>query len=127
MSPKKLKDSQSPTDLADLIDEWDDLLAEFENESDRSIAMLAAAYLDTALRSLLEANMRDERKLHDRLFSPTGALGTFSSRISIAYGLGLITKSYYLSLHAIRDVRNAFAHFRRGMDFDDKQVSVRTR
>ena len=78
-------------------------------ESDRGIAVLGPAYLDTLLEDLLRAFFR-VTKSTDKILDGDRALGTFSSRIDIAHALGFIDDPTWHDLHLARDIRNDFAH-----------------
>jgi DNA-binding MltR family transcriptional regulator len=94
-----------------------------QHESDRGVALLGAAYLDTALVSLLEASFAGGKTVADQLLhSPNAPLGTFSARIAMAYGLGHIGRHYFQALDSIRQIRNVFAHFRRNLTFEDSEI-----
>jgi DNA-binding MltR family transcriptional regulator len=125
MSKKKLKpvDKPLPDQSIDLVREWHDVMQELQSESDRGAALMGAAYLDTALKSLIQANLAGGNVVVDKLLNvPNAPLGTFSSRIAMAYGLGLIGPNYFRTLESIREIRNAFAHFRRRFTFEDKEI-----
>jgi hypothetical protein len=46
----------------------------------------------------------------DRLFTPDRSLGSYGAKISLAARLGMIGPPIEQALHAIRSVRNDFAH-----------------
>jgi hypothetical protein len=57
------------------------------------------------------------------IFEGEGApLGTFASRITMAYGLGIIGPSAKRDLGIIKKVRNAFAHAKGHLDFDTPAI-----
>ena len=117
-------DSSPPDWPLELQSEWHNTIEELYRESDRGVALLGAAYLDTALTTLLAASLAGGRVVADKLLnSPNAPLGTFSSRIAMAYGLGHIGPHYFNALEAIREIRNAFAHFRRNLTFEDPEIS----
>ena len=45
-----------------------------------------------------------------KMFEGYGPLGSFSSKIDIAHALGFIDARASRSLHAVREIRNEFAH-----------------
>lgn len=125
MSKKKLRpaDTSLPEWPLALQSEWRDAIEELRSESDRGVALLGAAYLDTALKSLLEASLAGGRAVADKLLNiPDAPLGTFSARIAMAYGLGHIGPNYFQALESIREIRNVFAHFRRSLTFEDPEI-----
>jgi len=92
-------------------DQLEDILDVFQSESDRACAVLGAAYLDYLLaKAIIKAMPRGEEIAQKLLYDPFAPLGTFSSRIEAAYGLGLIYNEIRSDLHTIRDLRNDFAH-----------------
>lgn len=125
MSKRKLRsnDLPPPENFLATQTEWLDVIKELESESDRAVALIGAAHLDTALESLLKASFAGGDTVENKLFnSPNAPLGTFSSRIAMAYGLGHIGPKCFKTLEAIREIRNAFAHHRRIMKFEDPAV-----
>ncbi|WP_226661688.1 hypothetical protein [Microbulbifer aggregans] len=83
---------------------------EFSNESDRAAVILGAAKLDELLYQLVKARLIPDSGGRDELLDGDGPLGTYSSRISMAFRLGLITAEFCRALHLIRRIRNSFAH-----------------
>lgn len=73
--------------------------------------------LDDALEVLLKAHMLDRAKIVDSIIDLDRPLGTFSSRIKIAYLLGLLEESEFRDLELIRKIRNDCAHNRGDVDF----------
>ena len=114
LSPEKLQ-----------ITELFELITVLSSESDRGCSLMAVAYLDVELERLLKAFLVDDVKVVNELFNHTGALGTFSSRINLAYALGLISKSSRRNLHLLRKIRNTFAHVHLRVDFNDNTISSR--
>ena len=106
---------------------WNDVLHdEFKGESDRACVILATALLDTALENLLRTYMAPCPSNRDPLFDGANApLATFSSRIDIAYRLGLVSSTFCRDLHLIRRIRNNFAHDVSGCAFEDSSVRDR--
>jgi hypothetical protein len=45
-----------------------------------------------------------------KMFRSSGALGTFSSKIGLAYLMGMITEEAFRDLENMKDIRNKFAH-----------------
>ncbi len=96
-------------------------------ETDRGCALMAAAYLEDQLAELLTFYFTDDGKVVKELFEPAGPLGTLSSRIDIAYALGLIGPNARRELHLIRKVRNDFGHEPRPISFDHAPIASRCR
>jgi hypothetical protein len=102
-------------------------LIEFKNESDRAAVILGAAKLDILLYQLLTKFLITSPTGTDELFDGDSPLGTFSSKINLAYRLGLIDKDFSLSLHLIRKIRNSFAHEISGISLDNGGHADRVR
>lgn len=79
-------------------------------ERGRGVVLVGAARLDLALEHLLKAVMAPSGEPDDRLFTPDRSLGSFGAKISLAARLGLIDPAIETALHAIRTIRNDFAH-----------------
>jgi DNA-binding MltR family transcriptional regulator len=108
--------------------------ATFTSESDRGTALIAVAWVDDALEACLRAFFRDKknggngdrhRRIVDALLQPDGPLGSFASRIKLAYLLGIITVSLYSDLEIMRKIRNSFAHGRQTVRFSDQSIRDR--
>lgn len=97
-------------------------LGEFEAETDRGTTVVAAAYLDDLLAGMLRKYLVDEPKIVDELLDFQGPLGTFSSRISLAYCLGLIRDDQFRDLKTVGKTRNAFAHSHQTLSFDEPPI-----
>ena len=108
-----------------------DEVMEFRNslnpETDRGCALMAAAFLDSELELLLRSFVVDNEKAQDEIFSQSKPIGTFSSRIDLAFLLGLISADTRKDLHLIRKIRNDFGHVHRPISFEDQAMSNRCR
>ena len=87
-----------------------EFVKEFKGESDRAAVVLGASKLDQLLGMVLEKYLLPCPNSTDDLFSHNGPLGTFSSKIDLAYRLGLIDSTFCRSIHMMRKIRNSFAH-----------------
>jgi DNA-binding MltR family transcriptional regulator len=73
--------------------------------------IIGATFLEMLLENILREFLIDEEKrVTEELFDGYKPLSTFSSKITMAYCLGLIYKSVHDDLHLIRKIRNEFAH-----------------
>lgn len=103
--------------MAPLLPEWIDVVAEEAHaialsmleEKGRGAVLVGAARVDTALEALLKAALAPPSS-RETLFHPDRPLGSFGARIALAQRLGLIGPALEQALHALRRVRNAFAH-----------------
>lgn len=85
---------------------------------------MSAAYLDDKLKELIQKRLVQSKSISRRAFEFNGALGTFSSRIDFAYLLGIIAKNAHGDLHAIRGIRNQFAHYAAPLSYEDEKVKT---
>jgi len=93
------------------------------NDSERSAVMVAAAHLSELLRRLILERLIENSGAKNLFAGPTAPLGSFSSRASAAFALGLITHAEHRHITLIRRIRNAFAHEARASFRDEGVVS----
>jgi DNA-binding MltR family transcriptional regulator len=98
--------------MNDITDKFCDRLhLELGKETDRSVAIVASALLDEALKESVKARLLPARKNEWCILSGGNSpLSTFSSRINFCYQIGLISHVMQRDLHIIRKLRNDFAH-----------------
>jgi len=116
--PKEL-----PAGLKNSLIDWIQFRRELTNESDRGCALLAASHIDYLLEEALKSKLIGSKNEFNTLFDFNGPLGNFSSRISISYSIGLITKEEKLDLQIIRSIRNKFGHSPIAINFESPDVS----
>ncbi len=113
---KRLK--TQPT-IEDIIRATNELMT----DGHRGIAVLGAALLEDLLRVGILYNMRTlSTAEQDKLFSGYGPLSSFSTKIQIAYAIGLIGPNVTHDLETIREIRNGFAHTALQVDFGSPEV-----
>ena len=83
---------------------------EINVKSDRALVITIASILDTQLEKLLKEFMIQDNKIDENIFNQNAPLSNFSSKISMCYYLGLISKYEYNTLNIIRKIRNKLAH-----------------
>lgn len=104
----------------------EDMVAFANKESDRGCALILSSNLDNRLKELLEnLCIKLPLDIKKRLFSGTGGLATFSSRIDMCYALGHLGEDEHRDLHLIRKIRNEFAHHEDKLTFDCHSVKSR--
>src|SRR5690554_5636874 len=105
---------------------YEDMIANANRESDRGCSLILSANLDNRLRDLLESYFvaQSSEKLNS-IFQGNGCLSTFSSRITIAFSVGLLGDDERHDLDIIRAIRNDFAHNESCINFLNSQVSDR--
>jgi DNA-binding MltR family transcriptional regulator len=106
----------------------DRMITALEKESDRGYLLIMSAMLDEVLRLLLRnfmLNNEREKGFKDKLFENDGPLSTFSSRIRVAFGLGLLDPDLYADLQIFREIRNQFAHQFQAISFETSSIRDR--
>lgn len=119
---KKRKPSppQTAEDVGvEMLEEMD---REFHDSTDRVIAVVGAAYLDSMLDRPLRAVFIDRPEAVERLLRPDGPLGSNGSRYQLAYCLGLITLDQRDDMKMVAKIRNEFAHEFKTYSFDSEPV-----
>jgi hypothetical protein len=104
-----------------------DLLKAVENiallaQSGQAIA--AAAFTEGALERVIKTKIRKplSGKLEKKLFEGYGPLGEFGPKIDLAYALELISEDVRTKCHAIKEIRNKFAHMEFVLDFTSEPI-----
>jgi hypothetical protein len=85
-------------------------LSELEHASPRGAAILGAAFVDENLTRLLKSKLKQDKKLLDDMFEPSRPLGSFGSKINLAFLMGLYSEEARTELDIIKNIRNKFAH-----------------
>lgn len=85
-------------------------LFDYAEPNDRAIAIVGAAFLDMLLSDILREFLVDDPKEVEKLLQPEGPLGTFGSRVSACYCLGLIAPMIASDLRLVGKIGNRFAH-----------------
>jgi hypothetical protein len=94
--------------LNDALREFTLLFQEEKNE--RAAAIVGAAFLDTILEEILVNFFVDDEKEVRNLLKTERPIGTYGSRTSLAYCLGLIGEIIRDDLRLVGKIRNRFAH-----------------
>jgi DNA-binding MltR family transcriptional regulator len=114
-------------DLNKQLDEVFLLRGSLSGESDRGCALMAAAFLDGQLEKLLRQTFVASERIADDLLGPSKPIGTFSSRIDLAFMLGFLSEQQRRDLHLIRKIRNDFGHNPSPITFDHPPIANRCR
>ena len=111
------------------LDEKIEDVAEFrfslDRETDRGCALLAVSYLEEELKFLLKKCLVERADVDKSIFSYNGPLGTFSSKIEMAFFLGKISNEVKKELHLLRKIRNEFGHSPKPIDFNFQAIKDR--
>src|SRR5687768_1256658 len=85
-------------------------VAEMAGESDRAVAVVGAAWVEEALQGAITDCLDRHVEAQKRLFNGAGPLATFSAKIDLGRLIGIMSDAIHSDLHAIREIRNEFAH-----------------
>lgn len=125
-------------------DSHDEIASELDDitQSDRSVGIIAATFLESRLELALKSRLTDrprlprtkkrksgeEEKQHTSLFNilfdnyDSSPLGTFSAKIKMGLAIGLFGLKTYSDLEIIREIRNIFAHQKDKRTFHTPQI-----
>lgn len=106
-------------------DEMNEGLSRLSDESDYTTVIVGTALVETALRLSIRARMNPNLTSADEqsLFEGDAPLGTFSSKIRIAFAFEVLDSDLRDEVNKLRAVRNAFAHSSRVLDFGTSEVA----
>jgi len=76
------------------------------------------------LAAAIEAFFVVGKTSKELLYGSRAPIGTFASRIDLAFALGLINEHEHAECHLIRKIRNEFAHRGVGLSFGDQKISA---
>jgi len=110
------------TTAAELSAESRAFMEDLQKETPRGGVLVAAAYLNDVLESMLAALFRDEPKAVGKLLKENGPLWSFSSKIQLCYCLGMIDETIRDDLNIINRIRRKFAHRRRPARMEDSDI-----
>jgi DNA-binding MltR family transcriptional regulator len=116
--------STSPEDMA-VLDEVN------RGASDRALGIIAASLVEIHLTKLIKQAFIPEIKtgsketVQDRMFQSSGPLGAFSTKIRMAYMMGMISEEFFKNLEIMREIRNRFAHHTEMGSFEIEEISSR--
>lgn len=117
--------------LKNLAKEFPSLSEAFEPPEihhDRALAITTAAWLEDVLERCLVASMVTLTKAETNgLFDFDSPVGSFSARIRLAYALGFFGPITRNDLDHLRHIRNAFAHARKTITFETKEIAAECR
>lgn len=90
---------------------------EIEKQTDRGAALMAGAFLEERLLQAIKATIYQNSRINGRMFRADGPLGSFSALIDLGFMLGIYGVKRHQTMHAIRRIRNDFAHKTAPLDF----------
>ena len=104
----------------------DSVQAELLAGNDRSTIITIASHSEAQIENLIALSLPHLRTADEKEWNLTfrheGPLGTFSACIDMAFYMTLIDQSLRDQLHTLRDMRNAVAHTKRQVTFEDVEL-----
>lgn len=95
----------------------------FSNGTPLASAILGQSIIEHELETILRTKFkRRDDNTWLSLTSEAGPLNTFSAKISAGYGFGVYDHITSRNLNNIRDIRNAFAHSKRNITFNEHAI-----
>ena len=108
------------------VGDKDSLAEELLGGNDRSTIITIASHAEIHTETLIGFSLPHLRTAEEKdwtlTFRHEGPLGTFSACIDMAFYLTLIDQALRDQLHNLRDMRNAVAHTKRRVTFEDAQL-----
>ena len=105
-----------------LKDDETAIIQQLSEESDRAAVIIAATILEDRLVVALKAFFVDNPKIADKLFTPSGPLGSFAVKISFGFLMGIFGDDARRELETIKNIRNLFAHKITIKDFSSQKI-----
>lgn len=105
------------------VDAYAKFRGQLYSESDRGCALAAIAYLDEAITALLRARMVQKKSNIDALLDQGRPASSFSTKIRLAFAMGLISEDVFHDLNILRSIRNKFAHLHGPLSFNDPSIA----
>ena len=104
----------------------DSVQAELLAGNDRSTIITIASHSEVQIENLIALSLPHLQAAGEKEWNLTfrheGPLGTFSACIDMAFYMTLIDQSLRDQLHTLRDMRNAVAHTKRQVTFEDVEL-----
>lgn len=105
------------------LEDYSAMREEFDNASDRAVAILGAAYVEEAVLDALLAEIGiEDQKTIEELLGNGAPFSTFSNKIMMVSVLGLIGPRTRGDLDRIRKIRNECAHSVNPISFTDQKI-----
>lgn len=114
-----------PEELQQSFKEFVSFRHELTHETDRGCALLATSYLEVLAEKVFRKVLVGNKKHLSQMLTFNGPLGSFSSKISMLFSLGMVSFNDYKDLQLIRKIRNNFGHSPLIINFDSEEVKQR--
>ena len=104
--------------------ELEKIINELDKQPDIGAVMVSSSILDALLERLLVMKFAFKySSLLGQIFDNRGPLSDFYGKILVAHAFRIIPPGSFNELNSIKAIRNAFAHAKTHISFDDKHVA----
>ena len=100
----------------------DPLWLELTGLSDRTAAIVATALMEDKLGDAIRARLLQDKDTLNKLFKPTGAIGSLGTKADLAFLLGIFSKETRDDIAVAAGIRNKFAHWSTSTHFEIKDI-----
>jgi DNA-binding MltR family transcriptional regulator len=97
-------------------------IAQIPRNSDRAVAIIAAAILERHITAAIKRRWRTAPNTSSSMLATEGPLGNFGPKVDLVYLMGLISAEAHADLKAIKKIRNKFAHYLDVDDFESQAI-----
>lgn len=106
----------------EIVEKLSHFAKQLESGDSLACVVVSTSFLDAALSQLLQKTLINGDTSKALLHHDKGPLGTLSAKASVAYCMGLITKTCFSNLKKIGEIRNLFAHLVDDLTFESLDV-----
>jgi len=100
-----------------------DIIRGFGKRADASHVIVTVAALEDLLEQALLSRMHNiPKEVYERLFTGYGPLSSFSAKIDLAFALEMFDEEISRDFHALRELRNEFAHTKTMLHFGSNDL-----
>jgi DNA-binding MltR family transcriptional regulator len=100
-----------------------DIVKFLQDAPDIAVAILATSQVEMMLeKAIFEKLRRNDQDTINLLTEAGGPLSGMHAKVSLAYAMGIIDETAKRNLNVVRNIRNAFAHAKRRISFDEPEV-----
>jgi hypothetical protein len=96
-----------------------------QTKSDRATGIVAAAFVERDLQNAIEARLCPDPNLVAKLFKPGGPVGDFGTKADLGFLLRIYDSDVHADLGNLVWIRNRFAHHRKPLQFDSRDIRKR--
>lgn len=118
---KQTMNGADPLLFAPHLKDFLEFIPALNRESERGAVLISCSFLDALMGRILLACFVDRERTKRLLEGFNAPLGTFSTRVSAAYALALISEREFKECETLRRIRNRFAHDVHA-SFDDQDL-----